>query len=729
MNALLNHALDYASAGYSVLPIKTGAKKPDLKSWTRWKTERADAAQLKNWFARNGRNPEALGIVCGDVSGGLCIIDFDGRNWRTAYDEFMAKFPKLAKSRTVQTGSGKRHVWLKVRDLSDPNHKTGRLALKETGDDVKNVLGLGIELRANGHQTLVPPSKHPGGGRYQFVDPFAPIIELDDWHELADWIEQWEQRAQGQRASSPFVNPPTQAMSEDERRERYGQRALADEIAELAAAKPGTRNRALFNAACSLFELVNSGILDEDTVIKSLEAACHANGLVNDDGLQSVLDTIASARKTTAGKMRQMPNPNTSTGQQQRQRQGARQSQPGGRRTGAQQAPKRRRGRPRKYKLLTADYISLYNQWNYGARLNRASADVEVNGKPFDDVLKAKIQARVRDYGTTKDVSVNVTHAIESLVTLADQRGYHPVKDYLESLAWDGSDHIDALCGYFEDDRGQFPKWFRHWLVGSVAKVYGGFQNPMLVLDAGQDAGKSYFARWLCPMGDYFNASAIVPDNKDHKLRLIRSWIWEVEELGATTRRADVEALKAFITLETVRERKSYGRNDTIKPALSSFIGTLNNDSGFLVDRTGNRRFLVCTLTGIDWDYSQDVDRDQLWAQALDIYRSGGQWQLSKQDRQSRDDTNAQYMVDDPVEAYLHDQYEFTGDANDTVSLPQILSGLSTYKVNPTKATTMTVASILKSWGATKERPRIDGVKTVTYRGVKSVTLPPTPPP
>ena len=82
----------------------------------------------------------------------------------------------------------------------------------------------------------------------------------------------------------------------------------------------------------------------------------------------------------------------------------------------------------------------------------------------------------------------------------------------------------------------------------------------MLVLSGAQGKGKSYLAKWLCPLPDMFIESAIYPDNTDHLKYLASRWIWAVDELGATTRRADIEGLKAFITKDVATFRAVYAR-------------------------------------------------------------------------------------------------------------------------------------------------------------------------
>ncbi len=175
-----------------------------------------------------------------------------------------------------------------------------------------------------------------------------------------------------------------------------------------------------------------------------------------------------------------------------------------------------------------------------------------------------------------------------------------PVRDYLGATAWDGRDHIGALAAHFTDAhevityadgtaRTVMHAWLRRWLIGAVGKVYGKAQNPMLTLTGGQGIGKSHFVQWLCSgLPDLHVELAIRPDSTDQLKLLSTKWIWEVAELGATTRRADREALKSFITLGYATYRPPYGRYELHKPALASFIGTVNPDgAGFLNARPG----------------------------------------------------------------------------------------------------------------------------------------------
>ncbi len=253
----------------------------------------------------------------------------------------------------------------------------------------------------------------------------------------------------------------------------------------------------------------------------------------------------------------------------------------------------------------------------------------------------------------------NLRSAVENA---SARRPFHPILSWWESRPWDGKDHIFELSRFFVDKHDQFDTWLRRWCIGSVARMLekGGAQNRMLVLDGTQGIGKSYLARWLAgPMTQYYREGGIDADSTDAKLRLLDTWINEVGELGATFRKSDRDALKFFLTVQHVKERRPYAHYDTGGTARTSFIGTLNNEGGFLTDPTGNRRYFISSFTNIDWGYSEEVDVQQVWAQALALYRDNEPWDLLRDEVREADRINTEYESGDPLQDDLLGLLEF----------------------------------------------------------------------
>jgi len=348
------------------------------------------------------------------------------------------------------------------------------------------------------------------------------------------------------------------------------------------------------------------------------------------------------------------------------------------------------------------DYVEELAMMGYGFRSNELDDNIEVNGEPISDNLEAKIRSRMRDKGFGKELGAIKDAYIEAAV----DNSYHPVKEYLEALEWDGRGWIQYLAGHFRDHDNVFGIWLRRWLIGAVAKAFEPTQNYMLVLDGGQGLGKSHFAAWLgSALPAYFIEGPIQPENKDFIIRLANKWIWEVSELGSTTKKADREALKAFITTQIVVARKPYGRHDIKKPALASLIGTINDEAGFLNDPTGSRRFLACTLTGVDWNYTK-IDVNQVWAEAYAAYKAGETWSLSPDEKIHQRRINEYYESEDPLETSIKAAYMLVEPMPDTwVSTGEVLAKLALDDRNVGYA--RRVSTLLKKLGCKRTRGQL----------------------
>jgi putative DNA primase/helicase len=366
-----------------------------------------------------------------------------------------------------------------------------------------------------------------------------------------------------------------------------------------------------------------------------------------------------------------------------------------------------------KRRWTSEQFLDLFREWGYSFAINDTDETIEVNGQPMDDTKLDIIEARLMDD------DIPTVHARKVMTLVADANRYHPIKDYLRSLKWDGLPQIDVLATYFSDEDGIFPLYLKRFLIGAVAKVMtdGRADNFMLALDGAQNIGKSHLARWLCPIDKLFLESPLNPDDKDSRINLARFWIWEVGELGSVTKRADREALKRFITARTVKERLPYGRLPIEKPAITSFIGTVNNEAGFLNDPTGNRRYAACTLTKIDWGYTQ-LDVNQIWAEAYHLYLEGESHNLTAEEITRRDDINQKYMVpeplDDMIERYFHIDPAQTSEVW-AMTAPAILE-LMELKPDD-RALSMRLATVLKGLGLERDRNK----RTITHDVIRMV--------
>ena len=237
---------------------------------------------------------------------------------------------------------------------------------------------------------------------------------------------------------------------------------------------------------------------------------------------------------------------------------------------------------------------------------------------------------------------------------------YHPVREYLRGLAWDGTPRLDTmLVDYLgAEDTPYTRAATRKWMCGAVKRVMvpGCKFDSAIVLVGKQGIGKSSFAGILSR--GWFNDSEINMNSKDGYESLHGNWIIELAEL-ASTKRSDVETVKTFLSKCEDTYRPAYGRRATTFKRQCVFFGTTNEEE-FLRDRTGNRRFWPVTVRQTELDREAlEANIDQLWAEAVDAYNKGESlWLDSEELREEWGQVVAARTVQDELEGLVEEYLE-----------------------------------------------------------------------
>jgi predicted P-loop ATPase len=211
----------------------------------------------------------------------------------------------------------------------------------------------------------------------------------------------------------------------------------------------------------------------------------------------------------------------------------------------------------------------------------------------------------------------------DAVTFVSGKYSYDPVKDYLNSIKWDGTPRIDNwLCTHMNAADNAYTRFVgKMTLVGACARIDkpGIKYDYMLILEGKQGIGKSEACKALG--GEWFTEMSLSDRTKETVESMQGAWIIEVPELSVFKKK-DIESLKAFITITKDKQRLPYGRRSQIFPRRNIFIGTVNpSNSGYLTDSTGNRRFLPVFCNG-DINIGKILaDKDQLWAEAWKAYK------------------------------------------------------------------------------------------------------------
>ena len=213
---------------------------------------------------------------------------------------------------------------------------------------------------------------------------------------------------------------------------------------------------------------------------------------------------------------------------------------------------------------------------------------------------------------------------------VTDDRSYHPIRDYLSALPeWDRTPRIETLLiDYLGAPDNRYVRAVtRKTLCAAVKRVLqpGVKFDTMLVLNGPQGVGKSTLIAKLG--GEWFNDSLSLNDTKDKTAaeKLQGFWIMEIGEL-AGLRKAEVETLRSFLSRQNDIYRASFGKRATPHLRQCVFFGTTNEESGYLRDTTGNRRFWPVKTPGNGYKHSWQLTQreiDQIWAEALFYVQQG----------------------------------------------------------------------------------------------------------
>lgn len=313
-------------------------------------------------------------------------------------------------------------------------------------------------------------------------------------------------------------------------------------------------------------------------------------------------------------------------------------------------------------------------------------------------------------------VSTAVTAAAVEAVASRNER--HPVREYLDGLRWDGVQRTEMwlsdFCGAHDSSYARAVA--RGFLIGAVARIFdpGCKVDTALIFEGPQGIGKSTAFNVLG--GQWFTDDMSDMGSKDSKQEMQGVWIMELAELSSISR-TEVEHVKSFITRKVDRFRVAYGRRVIERPRSAVFCGSTNSIEYLKDDE--NRRFLPVRVGSIDLP-GLTAMRDQLWAEAVALYRQGARWWLEGQDLiGSAKDEQATRREHDAWESLMLNYCDGAPGSSPKadVSVEEFLEhaiGLPPERWEPIAQ--RRVARVLKHWGWERYQKRTGDTRKWRYR-------------
>lgn len=268
----------------------------------------------------------------------------------------------------------------------------------------------------------------------------------------------------------------------------------------------------------------------------------------------------------------------------------------------------------------------------------------------FPTYLEQELQ---RDFST----GINISAIERYLNVIVGENVKNPLLDSIKAVKWDGVKRLQQVFDILHIEDKLSKIFLYKWFLQAIAMLHNGDNGKkfapefVLVLQGRQGTGKTRFFQHLCPQNYWGEGETVDPRDKDTLIRITSKWIVEIGEIGSTMKK-DVDILKAFLTRGTDDCRPPYGKKSMEYPRKTVFVATVN-ETEFLLDTTGNRRWAVIPLDpALRIDYASQIkpfDTMQFWAEIYhymqEIISKGGTidgcFRFTEQERQALEQRNA----------------------------------------------------------------------------------------
>jgi predicted P-loop ATPase len=646
-NPRLVAALGYAKRGWAVLPAQPRGKAPATKHGFKDATTEK-ATIVRAWTSNAAAN---VAIATGAMSG-IVVLDVDPRNGGDgSLVELERLHGSLPETLTVATGGGGRHFYFAA----------------PKGAVRSGVVADGLDFKADGGYVVAPPSTHPDGGQYRWVNAPAnmKLAPLPDWLRPPSKSKAHE-ATHGASVPDAGVTPLGQAF------------AKAGLLGRL-------RDGGKRNVVCPWQEKHSTGALQDSSTV--IFPASTPSGL----GGFHCSHTHCAARTATEA-LRELER-RAAAGSSER----------------AWMAELRRtsKGELRAsfgnlVQILTHDPASAGK-----LRLDEMRGAVTLAEVEMTDAAVSAIRVDFEQRYESQPGDAETARAVQ---LVASKNSFHPVRDFLLQLKWDGVPRLDSVAPSIlrvradnDEEAALAALLVRRWFICLVARplLPGCKVDTALILEGAQGIGKSTFFRVLA--GEWFSDTEMALD-KDAMMQLRAAWIYEWSELENVMGRQSVSRVKAFLTSTEDKYRPPFGRTPVTVKRSGVIVGTTNNQD-FLHDPSGSRRFWVVPVGAIDTK-ALSAQRDQLLAEAVVAHLAGEPRWLNEDEERRREALATRFGETDPWEELV---LAFAAKQKHVRTTEVLLQALGAQIDKVTKRDEMRVTAVLRRAGYVARQSRVEG--------------------
>lgn len=663
--------ISYINSGLSVVPVNGDngrpAKAPATTEWKKYQTQRMPLDRIDTEFSR----ANAIGVIGGNISGNLEVIDFDNHDG-LAKDRFsrllflLGDMIKANKIPYEKTPSGGYHLFYRAKN-AEGNQKLSQKINLGKKDTI-------VETRGEGGYVVASPSKgyvltygcltdvptitddertyiiNICKSFNEVVDNFVDSKSIyqscerrpgDDYNADARGFE--EAKTLLKRAG--WTNPYTLYWT------RPGKEGKAGVSATFGVAKPnGVPLLHVFSSNAEPFkENKNYSPFAVFAILGHNGDFSKAASELVDEGYGDQRGHVSNRKELPKEVKAQFIA------------------------TATKEPPKK--GKREKKSEVTEVKAYLRNVWDFRLNVINNVIEARKNDSEWGTVNENDVWMDVNEYGIKmrKD-------NIKSILGSSFVPEYNAFREYFENLyEWDGTDWFAELSKLMTIDD---PKFFRdmlekHFVRAIKCALEDDYYNRMVFVlqSKNQEIGKSRFIHYINPFGNKYFSEQPLSEQKDCQIALSQTFIYNLEELDdLKTNR--VSSIKANLAKSTILERRPYGTQSSIMPRRCTFFASTNY-SEFLVDDV-NTRWLIFRVDAIDPNLWAKTNIDDLWAQAWTLYKDPSyEYELTPEEKMKREERNKAF-TETPLETGLIIKY-FERSDSVFMTVAEIMGSLAVY--------------------------------------------------